>query len=71
MRFVEHCTDEELVRELVKRAKDRGRLQSAPDKTTRHTPHSSVLIGIGTDHTADLVLDDDAVDILLHGRRMA
>lgn len=66
MRFIEHCSDVDLVRELVRRAKAAGRLTAAPDKTTRHVPHRSVLIGIDPDNTADLILDDEAVDVLLN-----
>lgn len=33
-------------------------------KTRRHTPHSEALIGVGSDHTASLVIDDEGVDEL-------
>jgi hypothetical protein len=40
-------------------------LQADPRKTTRDAYHYEFLIGIGDDHTAQILIDHDAYDILM------
>lgn len=62
-------TNADLVRKLVLQdLKARGgTLGEAPYKTERFGKHYSVLIGIGKDHTAELTLNEDALQVLLGG----
>ena len=56
----------ELVRKLVvQELIAKGKLDAAPVKTERFGKHYSVLIGIGKDNHAELVLTDDALEALL------
>jgi hypothetical protein len=42
----------------------RGKIQEAPKKITFAVPHSTILIGIGKDHFADVIIDNDAIEEL-------
>lgn len=50
-------TDENLLKILLMR----NIVQDAPTKVTFYTRHHTITIGIGKDHTATIVLDDDAL----------
>jgi hypothetical protein len=50
-------TDVELLREMIKRSK----LAPAARVSTRCSPHSSAIIGIGADHIAEIVIAEDAL----------
>ena len=53
-------TDEQLLAELVRRHK----VQVAPNSVKLLTPHSVVAVGIGKDHTATVVVDDESLEEL-------
>lgn len=57
---LEQYTDLELLAELVRR---NGRSQ-APVKTIRSADHSETIIGIGKDHVANIIMENEAAEIL-------
>lgn len=54
-------SEEQLLHELMTRKE----VMPAPVKTTRYTKHYCVMVGIGNDHFAEIVLDVDAYSELL------
>lgn len=48
---------------LSKLIRENG-FSAAPTKTERHTPHIECLIAIGNDHTASIIMDEDALEEL-------
>lgn len=57
MNELKDYSDTQLLKELIKR----GNVQEAPTVTRRGIPHSSVLVGIGADHYADIVIANDSL----------
>ncbi|MFJ5538545.1 hypothetical protein [Vreelandella titanicae] len=57
---MDQFTDLELLAELLRRNSDR--LTGSPVKRTYGTPHFDLCIGVGPDHTADITLDNDALE---------
>jgi hypothetical protein len=47
----------QMLRELIRR----GKIQEAPRKITFAVPYSSVLVGIGKDYFADIIIANDAI----------
>jgi len=58
---VESFTDEILLRELC----DRYEVKAAPIKTERFVPHKSIILPIGFDHIAELIMTNEAYQILM------
>lgn len=50
---------------LVHRLAVLGDIRPAPPKTERVMPHSSILVAIGPDHTAELIIDNESLAQLM------
>lgn len=57
MKELQEYTNLELLRELL----SRDVLIDAASKSVRHIPHKSLTIGIGCDHTAEVILATDSL----------
>jgi hypothetical protein len=60
MNTIKDFSEIQMLRELIRR----GKIQEAPNKMVFHAPYSSVLVGIGKDHYADIIIADDAIEEL-------
>ncbi len=57
MNTIKDFSELQMLRELI----SRGKIQEAPKRMTFAVPYSSVLVGIGKDHYADIIIADDAI----------
>ena len=55
-----NCTDEQLLAELIRR----NNVKPSPIKKTFVSPHSEVVVGIGSDWHATINIDNDALEVL-------
>ncbi len=53
--------EEKLLKELV----ERGDIGPAPTRSEYYTPHYEVIVGIGKDHSAKIIIDEEAYFTLL------
>jgi hypothetical protein len=50
---------------LLKKLVENGDIGPAPNRSEYYTPHYEVIVGIGKDHTAKIILDEGAYFALM------